>query len=57
LRLEFGDPIYPDPNPRNPDAAYDALTRELKNRVVEMWEEMHEEMYPSEHKHALIGKS
>ncbi len=57
LRLEFGDPIYPDPNPPNPDAAYDALTRELKNRVVEMWEEMHEEMYPSERKEALIGKS
>ncbi len=50
LRIRFGDPIYPSPNPKNPEAAYDAITRELKNRVVEMWEEIHEELYPGEHK-------
>jgi long-chain acyl-CoA synthetase len=46
LRIRFGDPIYPSANPRNPEAAYDAITRELRNRVVEMWEEIHEELYP-----------
>jgi long-chain acyl-CoA synthetase len=57
LRIRFGDPIYPSTNLRNPEAAYDAITRELRNRVVEMWEELHEELYPGEHKEALIVKS
>jgi len=40
LKIRIGKPIYPDPN-EPPEVAYDRLTRELRNRVVEMWEEMH----------------
>ncbi|HEX8926740.1 MAG TPA: 1-acyl-sn-glycerol-3-phosphate acyltransferase, partial [Terriglobales bacterium] len=37
LRIEIGDPIYPDPN-EPPEQAYDRLTAELKAEVVEMWQ-------------------
>lgn len=47
LRVRIGDPIYPSPNPANPEAAYDAITRELRNRVLEMWEDIHQELYPT----------
>jgi len=37
LRIEIGDPIYPDMN-EPPEQAYDRLTTDLKAKVVEMWE-------------------
>ena len=47
LRVRFGKPILPALN-GNPEAAYDNVTRELKNRVSEMWDELHEELYPEQ---------
>lgn len=47
LRIRFGEPILPVPN-GNPEAAYDNVTRELKNRVAEMWDELHAELYAEE---------
>jgi len=38
LKIQFGDPIYPPPEALASEAAYDKLTAELKQRVVEMWE-------------------
>ncbi len=37
LRIQFGDPIYPPPEPEASEEAYAKLTAELKSRVVEMW--------------------
>jgi 1-acyl-sn-glycerol-3-phosphate acyltransferase len=37
LRIEIGDPIYPDPN-ESPEQAYDRMTTELKAKIVDMWE-------------------
>ena len=39
LRIRIGKPIYPDPNEK-PEQAYERLTTELRNTVVEMWNEM-----------------
>ena len=39
LRIRIGDPIYPDPA-EAPEAAYERLTSELRQRVVAMWEEL-----------------
>jgi long-chain acyl-CoA synthetase len=39
LRISIGDPIYPDPA-EAPEAAYERLTAELRQRVVAMWEEL-----------------
>ena len=48
MRVRFGEPIYPAADEKNPEASYDNITRELKNRVTEMWEEIHDELYPEE---------
>jgi long-chain acyl-CoA synthetase len=42
LRMKFGDPIYPPPEAKASEAAYGQLTAQLRARVVEMWEEMHQ---------------
>ena len=39
LRIRFGDPI-PPPEMGAGEAAYDKLTKELKSRVVSMWEDL-----------------
>ena len=39
LRIRIGRPIYPDPNEK-PEQAYERLTTELRNQVVEMWNEL-----------------
>ena len=41
LRIAFGDPIFPADGVPHGEAAYTALTAELKGRVVEMWEKLH----------------
>jgi long-chain acyl-CoA synthetase len=41
LKLEFGDPIPPPTNIGNPEAAHEALTAELKDRVLRMWLRLH----------------
>ena len=41
LRMAFGDPLLPPENVQPGEAAYTALTAELKSRVVEMWEVLH----------------
>jgi long-chain acyl-CoA synthetase len=38
LKIVFGDPIFPPPESEASEAAYEKLTRDLKARVVEMWE-------------------
>jgi hypothetical protein len=42
LRIAFGDPLLPPENVQAGEAAYSALTAELKRRVVEMWEALRE---------------
>jgi long-chain acyl-CoA synthetase len=39
LRIHVGKPIYPDLSEK-PEHAYERLTEELRNRVVEMWNEL-----------------
>jgi long-chain acyl-CoA synthetase len=41
LRIAFGDPIRPPADVEPGEAAYTALTAELKAHVMEMWEQMH----------------
>jgi long-chain acyl-CoA synthetase len=40
LSVVFGDPLLPPPESEASEAAYENLTRELKSRVVTMWEEL-----------------
>ncbi len=40
LKIRFGEPILPPPGSEASEAAYEKLTSELKERVVEMWEEL-----------------
>ena len=40
LKIKFGAPIYPPPVSDASEAAYERLTAELKDTVVEMWEGM-----------------
>jgi len=40
LRVRFGDPIFPPDSLKNPEESYKQLTEKLRNRVVDMWEEM-----------------
>jgi long-chain acyl-CoA synthetase len=39
LKIKIGDPIYPDPQ-EAPEKAYERMTDELRERVVEMWNEL-----------------
>ncbi len=43
LRIRVGKPIYPDLNEK-PELAYERLTEELRNRVLEMWHELEAEV-------------
>jgi long-chain acyl-CoA synthetase len=47
LKMTFGDPILPPPESAASEAAYEALTDELKGRVVGMWEELRRESRPA----------
>ena len=40
LKIVFGDPILPPPEREASESAYEKLTAEAKERVVEMWEEL-----------------
>jgi long-chain acyl-CoA synthetase len=40
LQIIFGDPILPPPENEASEATYEELTRELKSRVVGMWEQL-----------------
>jgi long-chain acyl-CoA synthetase len=40
LKMSFGNPIYPPTETEASEAAYDRLTTELRNRVVQMWMEL-----------------
>ena len=40
LKIAFGDPILPLPESQASEAAYEKLTAELRQRVVEMWERL-----------------
>ncbi|HXZ28684.1 MAG TPA: AMP-binding protein [Terriglobales bacterium] len=44
LRIAIGDPIYPPEKVENPEAAYEQLTAELRQRVVEMWHQLRREL-------------
>src|SRR5580765_2163906 len=48
LRVQFGDPIFPPDTMTNPEETYRQLTEELRNRVVEMWEQMREKTAKTE---------
>ncbi|HEV2115068.1 MAG TPA: AMP-binding protein [Terriglobales bacterium] len=41
LRIAFGDPLLPPADAQPGEAAYTALTAELKSRVAAMWEGLH----------------
>lgn len=53
-RIEIGDPVLPQ-QAEHMEGAFDELTRELRARVVTMWEKMHEEMYPQEAAEKIRG--
>ncbi len=40
LKIAFGDPILPPPESQASETAYETLTAELRQRVVEMWERL-----------------
>jgi long-chain acyl-CoA synthetase len=40
LKMVFGVPMVPPPESEASEAAYEKLTADLKNRIVEMWEEL-----------------
>ncbi len=40
LKMMFGDPISPPPESEASESAYEKLTADLKERVVEMWEKL-----------------
>ncbi|HZI55623.1 MAG TPA: 1-acyl-sn-glycerol-3-phosphate acyltransferase, partial [Verrucomicrobiae bacterium] len=40
LQITFGDPIYPPPVSKASSSTYEALTAELRIKVVAMWEEL-----------------
>ncbi|HYH00613.1 MAG TPA: AMP-binding protein [Terriglobales bacterium] len=48
LRIRIGTPVRPVVNNGNPEAAYENITHEVRNRVVEMWEDMHRSLYPQQ---------
>lgn len=41
LKIAYGTPIPPPANVENPEAMYEKLTAELKERVMQMWLELH----------------
>jgi len=43
LKMTFGPPILPPPETEASEAAYDELTAEVKDRVVQMWEKLRSE--------------
>ena len=45
LHIAIGDPIYPDPA-EPPEAAYNRLTAEMRERIVSMWEELRAQRSP-----------
>jgi long-chain acyl-CoA synthetase len=42
LEIQIGDPFYPPPESEASESVYEALTTELKSRVVEMWKGLRE---------------
>ena len=40
LKMKIGKPILPPPEAEASEEAYEKLTAQLKDRVVEMWEEL-----------------
>jgi long-chain acyl-CoA synthetase len=47
LKMVFGDPIYPPPESQASEEAYARLIGKVKERVVEMWEELRDENTPA----------
>lgn len=48
LQIRIGDPIKPPAETRASEKVYETLTRDIKQRVVEMWNELHGERSVSE---------
>ncbi|HZU44506.1 MAG TPA: AMP-binding protein [Terriglobales bacterium] len=48
LKVAFGDPIYPPPAEQASEAAYEQLTAQLKSRIIEMWQDLHEQQLRDE---------
>jgi long-chain acyl-CoA synthetase len=46
LHIRFGEPIHPDRFSGSPEQKYDRINTELKRRVMEMWDKLHDELYP-----------
>jgi long-chain acyl-CoA synthetase len=47
-RIRFGKAIDPAQFAGSPEQKYDRINSELKQRVMSMWEELHDELYPHE---------
>ncbi len=47
-RIMIGDPLLPPVGMDNPEKTYETLTRDLRARVVAMWDRIHEELYGAE---------
>jgi hypothetical protein len=41
--MAFGDPIFPQAMGNDPEATYESIIRELRARVVKMWNELQRE--------------
>jgi long-chain acyl-CoA synthetase len=48
LKIRVGDPVYPPTDLSEPEKAYDAVIREVRRRVVEMWEQLHTGARPTQ---------
>jgi long-chain acyl-CoA synthetase len=46
VRIRFGAPVRPEQFSGSPEQKYDRINAELKRRVIEMWDRLHEELYP-----------
>ena len=42
LRIAIGEPVYPPKEAASPEAAYEQITKEVRGRVVAMWNELHQ---------------
>lgn len=52
LQIAFGEPILPPADASTPEAAYEQMTKELKNKVFEMWQPLHAK---NEEKGLVVG--
>jgi long-chain acyl-CoA synthetase len=48
VRIRFGEPVYPEDFTGHAEQKYERINTELRRRVMEMWDALHEELYPQQ---------